>query len=261
MNIKTLANILEPFNFKGKARLLHTLSPADGERDDQVFGYKIKLDLVDYIQRSIYLSCFEPEESAWVKNYLKSGMTFVDVGANVGYFTLMAASLVGTNGLVLAFEPSPYAFARLKQTVENNHLSQVRTIQAGLSDSAGVIKLFVPTSLGNHNSSMIKNEGGSPIDVTIQRLEDYLTANDFDHIDLIKIDVEGFEPNVIRGAAKYLQAKKIKAILCEFNKYWLEANNSSPDLLLNEILSYGFKLTYGTFNPQSGLQNLLFCLD
>ncbi len=258
--VKFLAKALEPFNFRGKARILHAISGKQGEKVDQIFGYKIKLDLVDYIQRSVYLRTFEPQESAWVKNYLKPGMTFVDVGANIGYFTLMAASLVKSHGVVLAFEPSPYAFNRLDQTVKNNHLTQVKTVQSGLSDSTGAIKLFVPKLPGNHNSTMIANDESDAIEVPIQRLDDYLSANAITEIDFMKIDVEGFEPNVIRGAAKYLEARKIKAILCEFNKYWLTANNSSPDLLFKEIIGYGFRLAFGTFNPDLELQNLLFYL-
>src|ERR1700730_3314616 len=125
---KILSDAIRPYNFRGKARLLHSLCSREGEQEAEIFGYQIKLDLSDYIQRSIYLSVFEPHESAQVKQYLKEGMTLVDVGANVGYYTLLAASLVGRRGRVLAFEPSPYAFERLVETIRRNNLSQVCAI-------------------------------------------------------------------------------------------------------------------------------------
>src|ERR1700730_16140389 len=118
MEIGLLSDAIRQFNFRGKARLLHGLCSREGEHEAEVFGYKIKLDLADYIQRSIYLRTFEPRESALIRHYLKPGMTFVDVGANVGYYTLLAASLVGRRGRVLAFEPSPYVFERLVETME-----------------------------------------------------------------------------------------------------------------------------------------------
>src|SRR5215831_21394191 len=226
MEIRRLSEAIRPYNFRGKARLLHSLSSREGEREAEIFGYKIKLDLADYIQRSIYLGTFEPDESAQIKKYLKPGMTFVDVGANVGYYSLMAASLVGPRGRVLAFEPSPYAFARLKETIERNKLSQVHAVQLGLGDIANEARLFLPLP-GNHSPSMVPNSGDRPITVGVRRLDDWLFEHEVDCVHLVKIDVEGFEPNVIKGAAKYISEGRVRAILCEFNGYWLERNGSA----------------------------------
>lgn len=253
-----MRKLLNPFNSRGKARLLHSLSPKQGERTVEIFGSSIKLDLSDYIQRSIYLNTFEPHESALVQGYLKRGMTFVDVGANVGYFTLMASALVGVEGMVLAFEPSPYAFGRLLHTIEGNHLPQVRAIQSGLSDASGELQLYLPKISGNHTPTMIANDGGTPINVPTHRLDEYLTACGIDHVDLMKIDVEGFEPNVIRGATSYIQNGRIHAILCELNKFWLEKNNSSPVQLYEEITSFGYELEECRPDFNASIQNLLF---
>ena len=256
--INRIRNLLGPFSFRGKARLLHSLCPQQGERTVEVFGSRITVDLSDYIQRSIYLNTLEPHESTLVEGYLKPGMTFVDVGANVGYFTLMAGSIVGAEGTVLAFEPSPYAFRRLLRTIESNQLPQVQAIQSGLSDVAGELQLYLPKMSGNHTPTMIANDGGTPINVATQRLDEYLTARGIDHVDLMKIDVEGFEPNVIRGAESYLQSGRIHAILCEFNRLWLEANNSSPDELYEEIARYGFKPEEGRPDFNATIQSVLF---
>jgi len=254
----SVISLLGPFSFRGKARLLHSLSPKSGERTAEVFGYNISVDLSDYIQRSIYLNAFEPRESALVRDYLKPGMTFVDVGANVGYFTLMAASLVGVRGAVVAFEPSPYAFDRLARTIEGNQLPQVRAIQAALSDTSGTLQIYVPKLPGNHTPTMVANDGGDPIDVATHRLDECLVDLGIDRVDLMKIDVEGFEPNVLRGAKSYLEHGKINAILCEFNRLWLEANKSSPAQLYDDITSYGYELADGRPDFNANLQTLLF---
>lgn len=258
--ISVLSQLLRPYNFKGKARLLHNLCPREGERETEIFGYRVKLDRSDYIQRSIYLGTFEPLESAYVKNYLKEGMTFVDVGANVGYYTLLAASLVGRNGHVIAFEPSPYAFSKLTETVCTNNIPQVYAVCAGLSDEDCERQLFIPKRSGNHTPTMVSNAGGRPLCVTVWKLDDYLDEHAIDHVDFMKIDVEGFEPNVIRGAKKYLEHRKIHAILCEFNQEWLAANNSSMHSLYELLVSFGYTSTSGRPKLQARVQSSLFTL-
>lgn len=257
MEIGLLSDAIRQFNFRGKARLLHSLCPRKGEPQAEIFGYQIELDLSDYIQRSIYLGTFEPYESAQVKKYLKPGMTFVDVGANVGYYTLLAASLVGSGGRVLAFEPSPYAFDRLVETIERNSLSQVCAIQSGLGDGSGEGRLFLPLR-DNHSPSMVPNGGGHSINVSVRRLDDWLSDHEVDCVDLMKIDVEGFEPNVIKGATKYINCGKVRAILCEFNEYWLERNGCRPAQLYDLLTSLGFVSAQGEPDFESGVQNLFF---
>jgi FkbM family methyltransferase len=258
--IKPLSNLLRPLTFRGKARLLHRLCPKEGERDAEIFGYRISLDCGDYIQRSMYLGTFEPFESSEVKSYLREGMTFVDVGANVGYYTLLAASLVGSRGRVFAFEPSAYAFGRLEETIRKNKLKQVQAIQAGLGETNGESQLFVSHRKGNHTPSMVPNAGGSPVAVPLLRLDDYLAEHKVDHVDFMKIDVEGFEPNVIRGARKYLERGKIHAILCEFNAHWLTANKSSSHALYELLMSHGFKSASGEPKLDARVQNILFTI-
>ena len=256
--IGIVSSLLSPYNFRGKARILHSLCPRQREKLVNLFGYKVTLDLSDYIQRSIYLGVFEPYETAIIAGYLKSGMTFVDVGANIGYFTLVAASLVGDEGKILAFEPSSYAYERLAKAIIQNNLSQVCSYQSGLGDLSGELQLYIPKNIGNHSPSMVANDGGTPTNVPIGKLDDYLTRNEVDHVDLLKIDVEGFEPNVIRGTMGYIERGKVHTILCEFNKFWLEQNKSSPMKLYETLINIGFKAETKNLNFDVGNQNIFF---
>lgn len=252
-----MSKLLAPVRFRGKHRILFSLCPDQGKKSLELFGYKIDLDLSDFIQKSIYLNLYERKETALVKNYLKPGMTFIDVGANIGYYTLLSSSLVGREGVVLAFEPSPYAFDILCKTIKNNNINQARAIQAGLSDSKGDLQLYLPKISGNHTPSMIANEGGSPIKVPVLTLDEFLTENKIDHVDLMKVDVEGFEPNILKGAESYIRQGKVSAILCELNNFWLECNNSSSIHLHETLKELGYK-TNEEFNPAIENQNLLF---
>jgi hypothetical protein len=93
--IDTVVSQLRPFQFRGKGRLAELVIPRTGKRNALIFGSRFSLDLSDYLQRHIYAGSFERVESAVVRKKLRPGMTFVDVGANVGYYTALAARLVG----------------------------------------------------------------------------------------------------------------------------------------------------------------------
>ena len=89
-----------------------------------------------------------------------------------------------------------------------------------------------------------------------------LAMDDFNNaIDLMKIDVEGFEPNVIEGAREAIESKKIHSILLEFNKYWLECNGSSVASLYQKLLASGFKPKNKNIDINSSLQNLFFSME
>jgi hypothetical protein len=114
--------VIRPFRFRGKYRLLNLVTPNEGIRNARVFGLQFELDLGDWIQRSIYLGTFEPLETRLVAGFLAPGMTVIDVGANVGYYTALAASRVGSKGRIFAIEPGARAFARLEKLIAKNHL-------------------------------------------------------------------------------------------------------------------------------------------
>jgi FkbM family methyltransferase len=218
--------------FRGKARLLNLVCPRSGLQHAQIFGNSMELDLSDFIQRQIFLGTFEPQETSSVSRYLRPGMTFVDVGANVGYYTALAAKKVaGGGGRVVAFEPSPYAFERLGRMVQANRLEHVTVVNAGLSDSSGKTKIYLGAGSDNHSPTMVAHEGANATDVRIVTLDEEAERLGLKHLDLIKIDVEGHEPKVLAGAQRLLRERRIQAVLCEFNQVWLnQAGSSSQEL-------------------------------
>ncbi len=220
----------------------------------------MELDLADLIQRQIYQGTFEPHETVSVKRYLRPGMTFVDVGANVGYYTALAAGLVGgRGGRVVAFEPSPYAFARLKQLVESNRLDHVTAVNLGLSDTTGVTNIYLGIGSDNHSPTMVAHEGADATEVKIGTLDAEAERLDLERIDLIKIDVEGHEPKVLAGAQRLLRERRIGAVLCEFNELWLHKVGSSAHELERIFQEAGFVEDRHGNNPP-GFDNRFFRL-
>src|SRR5262245_32273149 len=95
---RAIASAIEPFWFRGKGRLLHALCPHQGTARRTIFGAAVTLDLSDWVQRCVFLGVYEPHETKWVRGYLRPGMVVVDVGANIGYYTLLASDTVGNDG-------------------------------------------------------------------------------------------------------------------------------------------------------------------
>lgn len=255
--LSTVMDIVRPLNFRGKLRLVNLLLPDEGERETELFGNRVRLDLAEPIQRRIYAGAYERSETAVVQALLKPGMVVVDAGANIGYYTALAASKVGSSGKIFAFEPNAAARQRLEWMVELNALSQVRVQPFGLSDSDEERKLFSIFSATN-NPTMI--EHGQIIGTArVQTLDRFVAEMEIERIDFLKIDVEGWEPNILKGAEATLRQGRIKAILCEFNDYWLRENGSSNAELWKMICDAGLEPRWpGQQRPESQFFNALF---
>lgn len=180
---------------------------------------------------------------------LKPGMIAVDVGANIGEITMAAAKRVGANGKVFAFEPMSSLYARLREHIEANRLSQVTTVKCGLSDQVGSAQLF-SASENFHDGTKHKGLGtlyssaarATPTEtIEIDTLDKFIDGRDLPRIDLIKIDVEGAELPVLKGA---------KNVLARFHPYLIieiqhetseQAGYKASDILeLLERLGYRF---------------------
>jgi FkbM family methyltransferase len=251
---------IRPFHFRGKYRLLNPFAPNKGMRSASVFGLQFQLDLSDWIQRNIYLGTYEPHETELVAAFLKPGMTVVDIGANVGYYTALASSKVGSEGRIFAIEPDPGAFAQLQTLIANNHLS-ARAFNAGLGEKNGEELLYRSPDSRNNTPTMIKHGGlSSNVKVTTRKLDDCLVEWQVAHVDLLKIDVEGWEPRIFEGASCALASGRIDAILCEFNDYWLRAGGSSPEALWKTLKDVGFHPTRDVDVNRLSSDGLVNCL-
>jgi FkbM family methyltransferase len=236
-----IVSSLWPIRFRGKARLLDPLVPREGSREGRVFGYRMTLDLCDLMERMIYLGTYEREETGMAWRWLRPGMTFLDVGANAGYFTLLASRRVGQGGRVIAVEPGPYVHGRLARVVAANGL-KAELHQIGLSDRDGTCTLYLPPEgMHNHSPTMARYDGaGGAVDVPVRRLDDCLEEWRVGSVDLLKIDVEGHEGKVFAGAERALGSGRIKAILCEFNDYWLRETGTTPQDVHDTLTGLGF---------------------
>ncbi len=225
--------------------MLDPCVPRTGAREATVFGYRMTLDLADIIQRQVYLGTYERAETSWILRVLPRGGSFVDVGANIGYFTALAASLVGPSGRVLAVEPSSHTAGHLTDMVARNKLTWVTVERCALGAWAGEASLPI---LGpeNHNLSPSLLDSSARTETVRDATLDHLLAeHHVPYVDVLKLDVEGYEPRVLAGATDALSTRRIRALVCEFNDVWLRRGGSNPDALYGDIIRLGFRDTRG----------------
>jgi FkbM family methyltransferase len=167
----------------------------------------------------------------------------------------------------VAFEPSPYAYARLKAILQENGISQVRALQCAAGDEDRTQDLYLPSEDYLHSPSLVQSDKSyTPVEVKVCRLDSHPALAQLPIVDMMKIDVEGFEPNALRGMSEYLRAGRVRYLMCEFNSGWLEANGSSCDALLTMIRDLDFvvhkETPRATVTAPSGLvyqyQDILF---
>jgi FkbM family methyltransferase len=156
----------------------------------------------------------EPSVVRVAANILSRGDTAVDIGANVGFLTRQFASMVGLHGRVFAFEPDPTTFAYLDYNTRRR--SQVVRSSAAMSDRNGRMTLYLHPTSAMSNSLVNAWSGGQPIDVETLAFDTWAEAINLGPVGLIKIDVEGAEPLVLRGMRKTLSLPHKPKIILEF---------------------------------------------
>jgi FkbM family methyltransferase len=209
-----------------------------------VFGANLELDLANFVDRTIFMGCYEPLNTCLFKRILHPGGTVVDVGANIGYFSLLAASLVGKTGTVIAVEAHPGNFEILSAVVRRNGLEQVVPVNIGLSDEngSGQVIMADQNEFANRTASMVPQPGLSGPTVPVRRFDDCISDWNIDVVDLMKLDVDGFETRVVKGASKSLNSGRVKNVIVEFDDHWLRESGSSTEELKALLHAAGFSI-------------------
>lgn len=162
------------------------------------------------------LDLYERAKMAAVRHFLKPGMTFVDVGGNKGDFALLAARVVGSSGAVLCFEPERENCHWIRKSIELNAYKNISLYEIALSDRNGMAQLYLGRKSGWHTllNGQERSHGGTIL-VRTATLDSILAKLSVEHIDLMKIDVEGAELQVLEGARNTLSANSRIVLLLD----------------------------------------------
>ena len=174
------------------------------------------------------------------KTVVRSGMTVIDVGANVGTYTLIAASQVGPGGTVWSFEPAPRTFEICKLNVDLNGLQEhARLIRAAVSDRAGHEKLRLFEITG-HSTLFSAHDDPNAIEVETVTLDESIAPGG--RVDVVKIDAEGAEPSILRGMRRVIEDNPPIRIFMEFAPQLLKRAGVEPEDFVEEIERMGFEI-------------------
>ena len=273
---------LYPF-YKGRYRFMKLAERFLDKREQasvNLFGrYPFLLDLGrGDLESSFYYFIpehYESETQQYIRGHVKPGMTVMDIGAHLGFFSILLADGVGPTGKVYAFEPEEKNFERLQLNLEANGFSWVSAYPMAFSDESGKQKLMLHYQYSSGHflarsvsQARIDALGHGTQEVCVTTLDEVMENQNLRRIDLIKIDAEGSEALILRGGQKMLSSGAARHLICE-------VHSSTPDKADEvRLVLYGYGYRSYVLNsklsgrdylselkpeePVLGLQNLVF---
>jgi FkbM family methyltransferase len=208
------------------------------------WGHVVEADVSDYLERAGFLGAHSPTLLRNLAQVAGAGDWVIDVGANVGLVTSRLCQLVGPTGAVWAVEPLPRNVERLEALRAANGLDQLTVVPVALSSEAGTARLRIPIRGGGAFGSFVATwETAGEVDVATARLDDLVAERrPSPPLRLVKIDAEGFEPQVLAGATETLSTLR-PLVLCEFNDILLQQAGTSSAELLERFAALGYAPT------------------
>lgn len=219
----------------------------NGNRPVVIHGHRMLLAPPDaYASPDMTADRYEPETTRLFERLVKPGQVVFDIGAHVGYYTLLAARLVGDAGRVYAFEPEPKNFALLQQNITLNGYRNVIAVNEAVTDSCGPRELFLSgLDNGFHSLFQLKlrqdpNPRGVSIDATT--LDAFTERLGWPRIDVIKMDIEGGETAAFQGMERLLERSPALSLVLEFCPWILQTLGTEPTVFLQQLRGMGFRV-------------------
>lgn len=235
--------------FRGRLRVIGAAASlfcwfGNNEREVSLWpGARFSVDLRDRIQRQMWCASYEPHVTHCLKAILRPGDTFVDVGAHIGYHSFYAAGVVGAAGRVFSFEPDPSVYARLKRNLEPfpyahafhcavwEREAELLFERSSCAEESGWGSLTAVRTLGT----------GEQIPVRAISLDGWSREIDPSAVRAIKMDAEGSELAVLKGATKLIGESR-PVLLLEVNEVVLRQGGASGNLILSELRNLGYRI-------------------
>ena len=216
-------------------------SPSERRSCERGGGFLMELSLSDWCDQYIFASGdYEDATAALVGRLIGAGQTFIDVGANIGFFSLQAAQIVGTAGTVMAFEPVSELRSRLDRNSALNRFTNIRLCDVGLSDRSEEVTLFTgpPGNSGLASLRWQPDESRARL-VKTDRFDDIWNIDK--PIQLIKIDVEGAEAKVLRGMTRCID-RWSPDLIVEVTDNFLRQCGDSAEALCGALVERGYAM-------------------
>jgi FkbM family methyltransferase len=214
--VKSIKRTFDFFNFRIKIkftkaylkfRCLYAKTPITVHHGKYNFYFNNDYDYEEILYHAHWNKYFLNEKNK-IRQYLKNGDVAVDVGANIGLFSLILSDLVGDSGQVFSFEPIPMLHKKLINNINLNKLTNIVTIESGIGDKDCEIEIFLNPEQSGLSSAIAKPSGNYiPQKINLTSLDKFLKSRK-EKISFIKIDTEGYEPQVLLGAKELIERHK-----------------------------------------------------
>lgn len=224
--------------------LLFSLFGSNKRRELQINDFKFYADPTSNFGSSVARGEYERDISMLLERHLTQGSTFLDLGANEGFFTVMASKLVGPTGRVVAVEPQSRLGPVLLKNLTINECSNCTIVQAAVSDHSGEITIHLAPST-NTGSTSIFHPAKYPVKketVKCYALSDLLDKLGTTKFDLVKVDIEGAEYKVFMAAEDVLRSGRLARIELEFHTSILQKQGHNEECLDRHMRDCGYVL-------------------
>jgi FkbM family methyltransferase len=192
-----------------------------------------------------YFGVSEPELFRVYNEFLRPRMTIVDAGANIGLHSLFFSKRVGEEGKIYAFEPAKMIFRRMMEHIQNNHVTNIEGLCLALGAKQGSAEIvdnkndtsrtFLRPSLSNSDTTST---------AAVETLDTFAKVRGLEKIDFLKIDVEGFESEILEGALSLLSRQAIKVIQIELDERSLDRAGSEKSAVVSLLIKKGYSLCH-----------------
>ena len=208
------------------------------------------------VERALYLTgSYEAGTLDVMRASLRKGDTFIDVGANIGVMSLFASKIVGEDGAVYSFEPEPETFMILTENIRMNKVGNVHAHNIGLGDSKGQSLIYTNPFAGRGSASLVRPLGqdtARAYEIRVETLDGLVASNNLSGVRMLKIDVEGWELHVLKGAESLLRSAAAPIICIEYSELVATDSGRRVDIYdyILSLNSYSiYKLEHGKGTP------------
>ncbi len=199
------------------------------------------------VSGALFFRVYERGELAFFHSACKPGMTFLDVGANIGFYTALASHRVGPSGKIIALEPDPESHGFLKQTIAANNATNATALPVAAAATRGRLQLFVSSDNRGDNRLYQPDTSATThqqsVDVETAPADELLEQHGVEHVDLIKIDVQGAEGGVIAGLERTIRRSSGLVLMTEFWPHGLRQAGTDPKTFLEKLRGLGLELS------------------
>lgn len=169
---------------------------------------------------------------------IKKGMVVVDIGANIGFYSILASKLVGSKGKVYAFEPEQKNYNRLVKNLKRNRCRNVVPLNLAVGEKKGELKLYINPDNPSDHCTYDRGHGHTSETITVTSIDAQVQGR----VDFIKMDIQGFEESALKGMKETFSRNRHLKLITEFWPYGLKKAGSDPSKTVRLIEEAGFKV-------------------